>query len=694
MADELRRWLRAVRPPTPADVAGWSESADADAQLQAVHRRIAQRRGRRPALRRRVLLPSLATAAAGAAAVLLALGLSSSGEGGSGPLARPGTPSLPGLRPSAMVLANYGSCDDLLAGLRTHTAAHTGPYGLPGVGQGYPAVVAGAAADGGVAYDGRETAPTPTAPAQTSTTNVQEVGVDEPDIVKTDGDRVVTLTDGVLRVLDARSAQVTGSLDLTMYAGSQGGQLLVSGDHAMVLLTASGVTYPGGLRGPAGPGGGDQRTTYLFVDLAGQPKITGSLRADGNYLDARMIGSIVRLVVHSAPNISLPAAQGSDAQRQQRYRGVVAQAPLSAWLPRYTLTEGSTSAERDVPCGQVSHPADYTGASMVTVYTVDLAKPAADPRPVSVVADGDTVYASENSLYVASNPDWFCCVVPSRQPDAPRPTQIHRFDIAGADRPTYLGSGSVPGRLLSSYSLSDYQGHLRVATTSVANAPTAQSSSVYVLDDATLKVTGRVDGLGPGEQIYAVRFIGALGYVVTFRQTDPLYVLDLRDPTAPRTAGELKITGYSDYLHDAGDGRLLGVGQEADGNGRVAGLQVSLFDVHDPAKPTRTAQVVRADAPGEARQDPHAFLYWAPSGLVAFPIQSWQGGTTGKLLVLRVHGAQLSTVGVLANPATSSADGTIQRALIVDGTLWTLSSSGVQVSGQESLDRQAWIPFS
>jgi uncharacterized secreted protein with C-terminal beta-propeller domain len=687
--DELKRWLRAVRPSTAADD-NWADSAAADESLAAVHRRLDRRRqhGR---VRRRLVIPSLATVLGATAAVLLAVGIlapATHEPPTSGPQA---VRELPAIRPVAMLLDSYDSCGQLLDGLREHTAANTGPYGLPGV-RLYPTPAVNTA--GGAATDSSTKAMGLSSPGQTSTTNVQEAGVDEPDIVKTDGGRVVTLTDGVLRVLDAQSARVTGSLDLTMYAGWQGGQLLISGEHALVILGGgAGAGYGGRGLGPmpaaADPG---QRSTYLFVDLAGTPKVTGSLRADGGYLDARMVGSTVRLVVHSTPDITFPVPQGNDAQRQQRYRGIVEKAPLSAWLPQYTLTEGSTSTEHDVPCGRVSHPADYTGASLVTIYTVDLTKPDQDPQPLSVVADGDTVYASQNSLYVASNADWYCCAIPNRA-DKPQPTQIHRFDISGAGAPAYLGSGSVPGRLLSSYSLSDYEGHLRVATTSVAN-PTAQSSSVYVLDDATLKITGKVDGLGPGEQIYAVRFLGPLGYVVTFRQTDPLYVLDLRDPAAPRAAGELKITGYSDYLHDAGDGRLVGVGQEADGNGRVAGLQVSLFDVHDPAKPTRTAQVVRADAPGEARQDPHAFLYWAPSGLVAFPIQSWQASQAGKLLVLRVHGAQLSTVGVLANPATSSADGTIQRALIVDGTLWTLSSSGVQVSGQESLDRQAWIPFS
>jgi uncharacterized secreted protein with C-terminal beta-propeller domain len=313
---------------------------------------------------------------------------------------------------------------------------------------------------------------------------------------------------------------------------------------------------------------------------------------------------------------------------------------------------------------------------------------------VIAVSSNDNVYATSTSLYIASNPQWSCCTVPSASLSTPQQTEVHRFDITGSAPPTYLGSGSVPGRLLSQYSLSDYAGSLRLATTSSEGGK--QSSSVYVLNADTLKTTGSLSGLGAGEQIYAVRFLGTVAYVVTFRQTDPLYVIDLRNPAAPKLAGTLQLTGYSDYLHDAGNGLLIGVGQEASSAGRVAGLQVSLFDVNDPAAPTRTGHVVLSDAPGESTLDPHAFLYWQPTGLIVVPIQSWASDQSGKVLVLKASGTSLTSVGELANPLSGGAsdDGQgIQRSLIVDGELWTVSGSGVQVSDPASLSRQAWIPF-
>ena len=175
--------------------------------------------------------------------------------------------------------------------------------------------------------------------------------------------------------------------------------------------------------------------------------------------------------------------------------------------------------------------------------------------PVTIVADGDTVYATGTSLYVAD--DHVAHTMTDTPVGAPGRTEIYQFDISGAGKPVYVASGGVDGGLLNQYSLSDHDGHLRVATTVADQSTrTASESAITVLTRKGDELTqvGRVAGLGVGERIYAVRFMGDTGYVVTFRQTDPLYTVDLSNPAAPKVTGELKITGYSAYLHPAGDG--------------------------------------------------------------------------------------------------------------------------------------------
>lgn len=581
-------------------------------------------------------------------------------------------------------LVAYTGCADMLSQLRQHAAAHAEQLD-------YGAL----AATGGIAVPERSAAaaatPAPTAP-QHSTTTVHEPGVDEPDVVKTDGRRIVTVSRGMVRVIDTSTRQLIGSVELPDNAdvGSPA-NLLVSGDRALVIEPA---VADGGM----GPTPWQPSSRLVLVDLAALT-VLGTMTMNGTYVDARMVGSMVRLVTRSQPSIEpLPATSGG-------MRAAVRQASLSAWLPGYRITEGGATSARTVDCTAVSHPRDYTGTSLLTIYSVELSDHLGDIRPISLAADGDTVYGTTSSLYVASNPYWFYAVpipVPerlgggvARAPGAPlmpqpppQQTEIHRFDITGSGPPRYVASGSVPGRLLNQYALSDYDGYLRVATTS---GQAATESAVYELRADTLTRVGSVGGLGKGQRIYAVRFIGATGYVVTFRQVDPLYTLDLRDPARPRVVGELELTGYSSYLAPAADGQLIGVGQEATDEGRTVGLQVALFDVHDPAHPRRLAQLVKNDFQSAAEFDPHAFLYWPNTGTAVLPVNSWTNGSYSQAaLVLAVGASGITVAGTVTQPG-GVGQGGITRAMVIGDELWTLSDSGLMVSDLGSLTTRAWI---
>jgi hypothetical protein len=622
-------------------------------------------------------------------------------------LAGSGVTSLPAAGPTppaaAIRLVAYDSCADALAGLRSAAAASVGPWGFDA---GWRSADLRDMTAGPAMRPGGIAAPPPGAPAH-SGTNSHEPGADEPDVVKTDGRRIVTVVRGTLRVVDPAARRETGRLDLT--DGTPGrwwpeANLLLSGDRALVLLRPGGpevlpdrpaTDQPAAPTGrpaappadrPAGP-------RLVLVDLTGRPTVVGTYRIDGSLLDARQTGPTVRVVVRTQPRLSFPYDERrTDAERTAANRAVIAGAGLDAWLPRYEWTAGTQRHTGRIGCDRLSRPATTTGTALLTVLSFDLTTGRlGDGDPVTVASDADTVYGTAGSLYLAGSAaagwrpgrpgaGWLPGGAGARRA-APARTDIYRFDTAAPGRPRYTGAGSVPGTLLNQYALSEWQGHLRVATTREETA----GSSVHVLAARgdRLVETGRVDGLGRGERITGVRFLGGTGYVVTFRRTDPLHILDLTDPAAPRVTGELKITGWSAYLHPMPGDRLLGVGQEADDRGRAQGLQVSLFDVHDPGRPALLARHHQPYAGSAAEFDPHAFLFDPATGLVSVPL------STGGTLLLRVTDRTVTRIGTVA----PEQGGSVTRSLLVDGRLWTLSDDGLTVTDPTTarpLDRLFW----
>ena len=577
----------------------------------------------------------------------------------------------PAPRPPLTLVA-YDSCAQLLTELRAATAQSVGAYGLPG----NQLVPLARTADGAAAVS--QVAPVPA--AAYSGTNVNEAGVDEPDMVKTDGRRIVTVGDGVLRVVDPVTRAQTGRLDLGAEAYGPA-QLLLSGDRALVLVSGNGYqTYQRRLR-PMGA-----EAEVLLVDLAGGPRVISRYHGTGTLVDARQTGSVARVVLSSTPEITFPLRAKSAPALLRENRAVVARSPLTAWLPSWEITTGATTTKGRMGCGSVSRPASFSGTALLRVLTFDLGAAAlSDGEPVGVMADGDIVYGTPTSLYVANDQSWRLNASEPGLLGPPRDTEIFRFAISGPGKPAFAASGSVPGTLLNQYAMSEWDGYLRVATTNAAT----NASAVRVLREKNGKLVqvGSVDGLGKGERIYSVRFVGPRGYVVTFRQTDPLYSLDLADPAHPRVTGDLKITGYSAHLQPVGDDRLIGIGQEATAAGRRTGTQISLFDVADPANPKRIAQEQTPYADSEAEFDPHALLWWPATQLLVLPIMDMTGAATA--LALRVTPTGLLTVAHLAPPRSSA--GGVRRELVIGDTLWTVTDSGLLASNLSTLERIAWV---
>ncbi|MES9540930.1 beta-propeller domain-containing protein [Actinomadura sp. NPDC000600] len=586
-------------------------------------------------------------------------------------------------RPPVRLVA-YDDCEALHDELRRATLDKVGPYGLSAVPRDGVAALGKAPMAGGAPGESRSSAPAP----EHSATNSHEPGADEPDQVKTDGRRIVAFAQGRLRVIDPVSRKVTHTLKIPEGTRYDTGELLLSGDRVLVLTRQTRAFAPRGtVPGAADPGPLPMQISRLtLVDLSGKPKVVGTMTAGADYLDARQTGSTVRVVVRSEPRIYFPGGNGLKKSTEAN-REAVLKSPLDAWLPSFEIEGGRTYR---TPCDQVSRPASGAGSSMLTVLTFDLAKGLADPLPVAVAADGSTVYGNGKSLYVTGSPSALYAS-PRKKAVEPR-TDVHKFDVGGAGRPRYAASGSVKGSLLNQYSMSEHEGYLRLATTSGTFEPgdRASQSSVYVLAQhgSRLDQVGRLDGLGKGERIHSVRFMGATAYVVTFRQTDPLYVVDLKDPRRPRTTGELKINGYSAYLHPTADGKLLGVGQDADPSGRTSGLQVSLFDVS--GKPRRIGAYRLPGSNSQTEFDPHAFLYWPKTGLTVIPVALRDGGAP-RALALKVTGADITEAGSVRHPG--ELQGGVSRSLVIGGTLWTFSADGAHAVDASTLKGGDWLPY-
>ncbi|MGH8928554.1 MAG: beta-propeller domain-containing protein [Acidimicrobiia bacterium] len=619
-------------------------------------------------------------------------------------------------------LEGFASCDDVLSYLQTSALPMVTAWGLGG------GPIMFARSD---VLMGAEAAGSATDTAQQhSTTNLQEIGVDEPDLVKTDGRLLVAIAQGKLFVVDVTvEPELLGSVELGDIAPQS---LFLIGDQALVIGSAPTVKAqqrlvdPGFVDGVApevvDPFWWNPMATIARIDLSDPtaPKRVEEMSFEGFIVAARAVENTVRLVVSSSswqlPFVTpdqivanWPLWQQKDPNAWTRAesialstnRTVVSSSTIQDWLPRFTIE--SNTGLRQVhdgtlaDCGSIAHPEEFAGLGLTSILTFDASRGLEPVDRFGLVTDSQTVYASADAIYIATQKwrDWN--VIPEREWDQVAEmvtTTIHRFDASDPNSVEYTGSGEVAGWLYSQWAMSEHEGVLRVASTTESpfwgfrEASSQSLVTALAPTDGSLQTIGVVSGLGINERIYAVRFVGDAGYVVTFRQVDPLYVIDLSDPTSPQVAGELKIPGYSAYLHPIGENLLVGVGQDADLNGRTLGTQVAVFDVSDPFDPRQVDKLTLPGAYSQAEWDHHAFLYWPQTSTLVIPVQqsngvNWWNGA------LAVH-AGADGVRRLAE---IEQNGYVYRTLVVGQNLLTLSDTGIQSYDLDDFTEVAWLAF-
>ncbi len=527
-----------------------------------------------------------------------------------------------------------------------------------------------------------------------TSTNVQEAGVDESDFVKTDGEYLYMVQDQLLTIVDVWPIEEMSVVSQTELP-EDAEMIYLQGDMLTVISSSSWYyfePFPISISpieilpifaqdanittgGCIPPGNYCPQVRVMTFDVS-DPVNPDALRdtvIDGRLSSSRAMGNSIHLVIQNdwveRPLYSYDQDSGASYESEEAYRSRLGQA-LSELLPSYmtTVYDGDQSQEHsglliDFSKTYVPDQADTSG--LLSIVTIDVTDESSDSLTTTSIAGfAGVVYASTESLYVVSS-EWN---------SGSSFSHIYEFDMT-VDGTSLGAVGTVPGRVLNQFSMDEYDGYFRIATTS--GSWRNSSNNLFVLDenDGSLDIVGSITDLADGERIKSVRFMDETAYMVTFRQMDPLFSLDLSTPQNPLVTGELKIPGFSSYLHPANDDLLIGLGYDADERGWNRELQLSLFDTSDPGQPERIDSFVwdgqGPKASSEAIWDHHAFSYFQDYDIIALPVSEY-GDDSADMVVFEIDPEE----GLILQGSIEHK-GSVRRSIRIDEMLLTISDDEI-----------------
>lgn len=421
-------------------------------------------------------------------------------------------------------------------------------------------------------------------PSDYSTTNIQVEGVDEPDILKTDGTYIYMILNNevvILKAYPVEEAKVLSRIKAEHWAVS----IFVRGSNLVLFERFDG--------------------TYIKIyDISSRslPRLIQNIHLSGHYYDSRLIDDRVYIIVtqhaghysysDNTTEISLPTIESNGSYKTVDASEVCY---FDEPAPYYEFTMIASIDLRDMTLGY-------------EVYLTDGAQ---------------GLYVSKKNLYIVSKD--YMRFHPEFEDSDTEISVVHKISITNGEI-EYIGKGEVPGEVLNQFSMDEYDGYFRIATTKGEAWRTGSDAmnNLYILD-GSMEVVGKLEGLAPGERIYSARFIGDRCYLVTFKKVDPFFVIDLTEPESPTVLGELKIPGYSDYLHPYDENHIIGLGKDTIDMGdfaRFQGVKLSLFDVTDVAHPAEVSQYIIGDRGtySSASRNHKAFLFSSSKNLLILPI--------------------------------------------------------------------------
>lgn len=472
-----------------------------------------------------------------------------------------------------------------------------------------------------------------------STTNNQVEGVDEADVVQTDGEYIYQVNKNRIIVAKAYPANDMSIVKVVTFSDDPGfmpSEMLMGDKKLIVIGTSSIRVTPSIAPAPSGvtptPAPYYMYSSYnkiitkaIILDISDKTNISKlrEIDVEGTYLSSRKIGSFLYLVA----NKTISYYDDLDS--------------FGSLKPAYRDTKVSQNYS-ELGYSSVHYFPEFVKPNYMTIAGVNVDDITSKAFVSSYLGAGQKMYVSQNNIYIAETnyfsspiimPSLSMGIAPTMMPIMPTTrntnnTLVYKFSMENGNV-VYSGKGEVPGNILNQFSMDEYDGYFRIATTVgnvLATGESTSKNNLYIMD-GKFNITGKIEGIAPGEKIYSTRFLGNRGYMVTFKKTDPLFVFDLKDPTNPVILGQLKIPGYSDYLHPYDENHVIGFGKDTVEStyGTFAwyqGMKIALFDITDVNNPVEKFKEIIGDrgTDSELLYNHKALMFSKSKNLMAFPV--------------------------------------------------------------------------